>query len=138
MLLLVLGGVLLQRRATPDAPVWNAGPAPLTDLVRSSGEATQRTRENAQAAFTNFRVDSTVFGVTQQSAATTASYKPAMPDLPKPTAAYTVSFKPVEERCSRRFRVDGSRGEHDVVILRLDGVEPGREVGATLISFPQR
>jgi hypothetical protein len=141
MLLLVLGGVLLQRRATPDAPVWNAGPAPLTDLVRSSGEATQRTRENAQAALTNFRVDSSIFGVAQPSAATTASFKPVMPDLPHASATYLVSFKPVEERCTRRDRASDSRSgrfDRDVVILRLDGVESGREVGATLISFPQR
>ncbi len=138
MLLLVLGGVLLQRRATPDAAVWNAGPAPLTELVRSSGEATSRTRENAQAALTNFRVDSTVFGVAQQSAASTASYKPTMPDLPQASAAYTVSFKPVEERCSGRFRASGSRGDRDVVILRLNGLQADTEVGATLIAFPPR
>jgi hypothetical protein len=140
-LLLVLGGVLLQRRATPDAPVWNAGPAPLTDLVRSSGEATQRTRENAQAALTNFRVDSSIFGVARQGEVSTASYKPVMPDLARANTTYLVSFKPVEESCTRRVRFSDSRGgglDRDVVILRLDGLEPGREVGATLISFPQR
>jgi hypothetical protein len=64
-----------------------------------------------------------------------------MPDLPHTNATYLVSFKPVEERCAGRFRVTASRGgdpDRDVVSLRLDGVEPGREVGATLISFPQR
>lgn len=138
MLLLVLGGVLLQRRATPDAPVWNAGPAPLTDLVRSSGEATQRTRENAQAALATLRVDGPLFGVGAQPIATAVAYKPSMPDVREYLERYEISTKPSDLACAG-FRASSSRSpDRDVLILRI-GAEPGQyEVSSTVVTFRPR
>lgn len=138
MLLLVLGGVLLQRRATPDAPVWNAGAAPLTELVRSSGEATQRTRENAQAALATFRVDGPIFGVSAQPAATVVGYKPSMPDVRDLLDRYEISLKPADTICAG-FRASSSRAsDRDVLLLRF-GAEPGQyEVSSTVVTFRPR
>lgn len=138
MLLLVLGGVLLQRRATPDAPVWNAGPAPLTELVRSSGEATQRTRENARAALATLRVDGPLFGVVSQPIASVVAYKPAMPDVREYLTRFEISPKPSDLACAG-FRASSSRSsDRDVLILRI-GAEPGQhEVSSTLVTFRPR
>jgi len=141
-LLLVLGGVLLQRRATPDAPVWNAGPAPLTELVRSSSEATQRTRHDAQAAIASIRADASLFGVAPRRAATVVSFKPSLPELAQVGDRYSVSRKPDETRCAG-FRSARST-DRDVLLLRLSapgavGAANGQgEYASTVVTFRPR
>lgn len=141
-LLMMLGGVLLQRNATPDAPVWNAGPAPLTEFVRSSGEATQRTRENATAAFATFRADSSMFSPTPAQFATVASLKPAMPSVPDLAARYSVSFKPEDGECTRNaYRyvatAVGTTGDREIVIHAV-GADDRFEYASTVVTFRPR
>lgn len=147
-LLLALGGTLMHRRATPDAQIWNPAPAPVTDLVRSSGEATSLTRESAQAAMISLRNEATRFAPSRsaQSVAGLASFKPGVPDPEACADLYAVSFKPVDAgQSSRRTRgmaATGfgvaSRSEGDLIILRLvPGDEPG-EGGSTVVTFRPR
>lgn len=147
-LLLALGGTLMHRRATPDAQIWNPAPAPVTDLVRSSGEATSLTRENAQAAMVSLRNEATRFvpSRSMQATAGLAAFKPGVPDPEAGGEVYAVSFKPTDagspSRRSRGMAATGfgvaSRSEGDLIILRLvPGDEPG-EGGSTVVTFRPR
>lgn len=148
-LLLALGGVLYQRSLTPDAAIWNPAPAPVTDLVRTSGEATSLTRESAQAAMVSLRTEAVRFVPqrieTQPQAAGLASFKPGASDpaASADQATFAVSRKPCgegdRERRVRFYAAGASqRPEGDWILLRLTpGDEPG-EGGSTLVTFRPR
>ncbi|MGP1309631.1 MAG: hypothetical protein ACTS27_05485 [Phycisphaerales bacterium] len=140
-LLMVLGGVLLQRNATPDAPVWNTGPAPLTDLVRSSGEATQRTRDSATAALATFRADSqAMFTAAQPSLVAYSPAKPEIPSVPELATRLSVSCKPGEEGEPRHavFRFVGAAGDDREIIIRAIGPGDTYEYASTVVTFRPR
>lgn len=137
-LLLVLGGVLLQRRATPDAPVWNAGPAPLTEFVRISGEATLRTRESAEAAIASLNAPRAfAFASGDEPVVFQAR---SMPDLASGAAQYRVSFKPDAAWHARTIEVrvrsvDAERGG----IVTLNLTDPAASpMESTVVTFRPR
>lgn len=146
-LLLALGGTLYHRSQTPDAPIWNPAPAPVTELVRSGGHATSHTRESAHAAMVTLRAEASRFTPRRADTPVVASFVALKPGVDDSAVAEDLSFSYSPKPCDgasreRRYRVyatgSAQRTEGDWIFLRLSPGDDAVEGGSTLVTFRPR